>query len=308
MAKTKADDISGTDVLQAPQQETETQVLKVKENVGGTGRPTPHLPVTDVENRIFLLSNDKRRGTVSLDVEEDVIDPDTGKVRRMRLLRGAQTIWFDEQPPTVFPQSYVNKNILTLDFNKGQCIIPINEPMKIKAAELTMRNTANKKKYGAKAKAKDIYFYEWNPKEQNEKAIQEENDVIKAMQLAMTTPLSEMIPHAQYLNIQFADEMGVPLDEGALRAAYIRVAKNRAKQFLDSIHSPTVKVAHMVKKAIDGGKIDLGKQPGAAYWVDGGFISTLPQGRDAVAYLIEFAMTHGDANTAFLNQLRELTS
>lgn len=307
MAKKTADDISGTDVLQAPQQETEPQVL-VKENVGGKGSFTPTLPVTDVESRIFILSNDKRRGTVSLDVEEDVIDPATDKVRRMRLLRGAQTIWFDEQPPTVFPQSYVNKNTLSLEFNKGTCIIPINEPMKIKAAELTMRNVANKQKYGQRAKAKDIYFYEWNPKEQNEKAIKEEDDVIKAMGLAFNTPLAEMIPHAQYLNIQFQDEMGVPLDEPALRAAYIKVAKNRATQFLSSIHSPTVKVAHMVKKAIDTGKIDLGKQPGAAYWTDGGFISTLPEGRDAVAYLIEFAMTHGDANTAFSNQLRELTS
>jgi len=268
--------------------------------------PSFSLPITAQENRIFLLTNDKRRGTVSLDVEEDVIDPNTGKQRRMRLLRGAQSIWMDEQPPTVFPANYVAKNILTLEFNKGVCIIPINDPLKIQAAELSNRNIAVKKAMGALAKTKDIYFREWNPIEQNKAAIEEENDVISAMQLAMTTPIAEVIPHAQYLNIQFADEQGVPLDEQALRAAYIRVAKNKARQFLDSIHSPTVKIAHLVKKAIDSGKIDLGKQSGAAYWTDGGFISALPQGRDAVAYLIEFAMTHGESNTAFQNQLRTL--
>jgi hypothetical protein len=292
MAKATADTISDTEVLQAPQ--------PVKE-------PIKVAPLTEVENRIFILSNDKRRGTVSLDVEEDVIDPETGKVRRMRLLRGAQTIWFDEQPPTVFPQNYVNKNILNLEFNKGVCIIPVNEPQKIKAAELTNRNLATKKRNGLKAKTKDIYFYEWNPAEQNKKAIEEENDVIKAMQLAMTTPMEEVIPHAQYLNIQFADEQGVALNEQALRAAYIRKAKNDSRKFLDSIQSPTVKLAHMVRKAIDKGLIDLGKQAGAAYWTDGGFISALPQGRDAVEFLIEFAMIPGEANVMFANQLRELT-
>jgi len=40
----------------------------------------------------------------------------------------------------------------------------------------------------------------------------------------------------------------------------------------------------------------------------GGFISTIPQGRDAADYLIEFAMVHGEANTAFANQLREITT
>lgn len=295
MAKEKADTISGTDVLQAPQMKKENNL-------------SAFLPVTQQESRIFKLANDKRKGTVSLDVEEDVIDPQTGQQRRMRLLRGAQSIWLDEQPPLVFPQSYVNKNILTLDFDKGVLTIPINEPLKIKAAELTNRNLAVKKKMGARAKVKDIYFYEWNPIEQNEKLIKEEDDVIKAMQLAMTTPVDEMIPHAQYLNIQFVDEMGVPFNEQALRTAYIKRAKNDATRFLNSIQSPTVKIAHMVRKAIDKGLIDLGKQQGAAYWTDGGFISALPQGRDAIEFLIEFAMIPGEANTMFQNQLRELTT
>jgi hypothetical protein len=289
MAKKDVDNISGTDVLQAP-----PTVKKFSNNVQ--------------TNKILRLANDKRRGTVSLDVEEDTIDPETGRVRRMRWLRGAQSPWFDEQSPTVFPQSYVNKNTMMLQFDKGVCTIPMNDPMAIKVSELTMRNIANKKKYGDQAKAKDIYFYEWNPVEQNKIAIEEENEVIKAMQMASTTPVEEMVAHAQYLNIQFADEMGVGLDEEALRTAYIRKAKNEPKKFINSAKSPVVKMSHMVRKAIDNGLIDLGKQPGQAYWTDGGFISTLPQGRDAVEYLIEFAMTHGESNASFANQLRELTS
>ena len=143
MAKSTPDTISDTNVLQAPAQKATTVINQ-----------EPVLKRTEAVNRIFILSNDKRKGTVDLDVEEDVIDPATGKQRRMRLLRGAQTVWFDEQPPTVFPQSYVNKNIETLKFDKGICIIPINQPMHIKAAELTMRNVANQKKYKEQAMEK----------------------------------------------------------------------------------------------------------------------------------------------------------
>lgn len=290
MAKTQADTISN-DTLQAP------PPVKVSA-----------LPLTKAENRIFLLSNDKRRGTVSLDVEEDTIDPATGKVRRMRLLRGAQSIWFDEQPPTIFPKNYVDKNTLSLDFDGGRMIVPVREPLKILAAELTMRNVANQKKYGTEAKPKDYYFYEWNPVEQSKKDLITQDNIIKAMHLASTIPIEEIIPHAKYLNIQFQDEQGVELNPDSLRTAYSRVAMLQAEKFLQSIHSPIVKMAFTVKKAIDKGLIDLGKQPGTAYWTDGGFISALPQGRDAIEYLIEFAMTYGEDNTAFANQLRELTS
>jgi len=293
MKKDQPDTISDTEVLQAPEL-TESVFTPTTET----------LVSKKAVNRIFILSNDKRQGKVILDVEEDVIDPKTGRQRRMRLLRGANTIWFDEQPPSVFPKEYVAKNVECLEFDKGICIIPINKPMHLQAAELTMRNQSNQKKYKDQARPKDIYFYEWNPVELNQVAIAEENDVIKAMQLAMTTPIAEVIPHAKYLNIEFQDEMGVELDESALRNAYIRYAKNNAKKFLVSIQSPTVKVAHMVRRGINEGKIDLGKQPGAAYWVDGGFISALPEGRDAVEYLIEFAQLHGEDNANFSKQLR----
>jgi len=295
MAKEAADTISAPKA-QAPQQKVDFSSPVFKSDSA--------FKAPERVSRIFMLSNDKRLGKVIIDLEEDVIDPTSGKTRRMRLLRGAQSIWFDEQPPNVFPEKYVNKNILCLEFEKGQCIIPIHEKLKIQAAELSNRNTSNPKRVGAK----DIYFYEWNPVEQNKKAIDEENDIIKAMQLAMTVPLEEMVPHAKYLNIAFQDEQGIDFDEAALRAAYIRKAKNEADKFLKSVHSPVVKTTFMVQKAIANGQIDLGKQVGAAYWTDGGFITTLPEGKDAVDYLIEFAMLHGDASTEFMNQLRMLST
>ena len=291
MAKSRVDTITDTDVLEAPQMSENPPVES-------------SLKTVERDSRIFLLSNDKRQGTVIIDLEEEVIDPSTGKTRAMRLLRRAPSIWLDEQSAAQFPAAYVAKNVLTVTFTKGKCIIPMHEKLKLQAMDLSNRNTGNKKRIGAK----DIYFYEWNPLVENAKAIKEEDMVIKAMQLAMTTPLEEMIPHAAYLNIQFVDEQGVEFDENALRAAYIRKAKNEADKFLKSVHSPVVKMTFLVKKAIANGRIDLSQQPGTAYWQDGGFISVIPEGKEADEYLVQFGMTHGDANIAFANQLRELTS
>ena len=155
---------------------------------------------------------------------------------------------------------------------------------------------------------KDIYFYEWDPIKKAKEDAEEENMVIKAMQLSVNTSVEDMISHAQYLHVDFVDEMGVPLTEDSLRNAYMKKAKNEPKLFLNSFSSPIVKMAHKVRRAITEGKIDLGKQPNTAYWTDGGFISTLPMGRDAVEFLIEFAMLPGEQNTAFANQLKDLTS
>lgn len=290
MAKEIVDTITKTNVLEAPQKNNGESFAAIV---------TP--PKAD--SRIFRLSNDKRKGTVQLDLEEDVIDPATGKTRRMRVLRGAQSIWFDEQPPTVFPPDYVKKNVRTLDFNRGKCVVALYDHLLIKAAELSNRNTGNKNKQGHK----DIYFYEWNPTEMSAKAMQDEEEVIKAMGVAFNSKMDEIIPHAQYLGLSFQDEMGQQLNPDAIRASYIKTAKNHAKRFLTSLHSPTVQIAHKIRKASAEGKIDLGRQPGAAYWTDGGFITALPEGRDAIDFLIEFAMLPGDTNAAFANQLREMT-
>ena len=48
------------------------------------------------------------------------------------------------------------------------------------------------------------------------------NAVIKAMQLAMTTPLEEMIAHASYLNIPSSDEMGLFRGESPARWIQLR--------------------------------------------------------------------------------------
>lgn len=306
MATKTADTISAT--AQAPQTgngiftDTISDLSQAPETETVSNIPKSMLKPVKRDSRIFMLSNDKRQGNVIIDLEEVVYDPATKKRRAMRIVRRAPSIWLDEQPASTFTAEMVRRNVLAVTFNRGRATIPVHEEHILQAMELSNRNLSNPNRTGIK----DIYYTEWNPTVENAKAIKEEDEVMQAMKLAFEAKESEMIQHASYLNIPFVDEQGVPFDEAALRAAYTRFAKNNAKKFLTSIQSPTVKVAYTIRKAQDNGKLDLGLQPGAAYWQDGGFITAIPEGRDAVEYLIEFAMTHGEANQRFADQLKAL--
>ena len=266
----------------------------------GSGKKKLAPPTRD--SRIFRLNSDKRKGNVYITGTEDVYDPETKKIRRARLLRGAESMWQDQQ--TNFAKEHVAKNQLSIEFVNGVSVIPIREKLKLRFLELSARNINNPHK--EEMPAKDIYYYEWDPIAQSKAGLHEQDLIIKALQLAKDTSVDDMVAHAQYLNVDFHDVMGVPLDEESLRLAYSRMAMAYPKKFIDSLNSPVVKRAHLIRRAIHDGKIDLGKQPNMAYWVDGGFITAVPEDRDSVEFLIEYSMLPGDKNVAFAKQLNDL--
>lgn len=270
--------------------------------------PTNSIPPKAIQrdNRIFILANHKKKGTVIIDLTDDVVvkDPITGitKTRRMRLIRGAQSIWQDEQKD--LPKEHVAKNQVTLTFDRGRCIIPIHETLKIEAALISNRNTDNQNRVGHK----DIYFYEWNPAKLNAIEEEKQSKIIEAMQIASTASMEDVKPHALYLGVAVNDEMGIALSDGAIRTGYSKKAMNEPEKFLKSIHSPVVKMAHLVRRALSEGKIDMGRQPNQAFWTDGGFICSVPSEREQVEFLTEFAMVSGEANSRFAEQLRNFFS
>ena len=261
--------------------------------------PKQRFSVPKQENIIYRL-NEERQGTVNVVCQEMVLDSATGQSRLARLLRGATSIWFDEQEQ--FSKEYVGKNQIKMTFERGVCTIPVYEKSLLQFAELSNMNWDNPNRVGVKK----FYFTKWNPAAIAEQGIKDENDVIEAMQIAATAKIDDIIPHAQYMNIPFADEMGVPLDENSIRKEYMKAAKNEPSKFLKSIHSPLVSMAHKVRRAITEGKIDLGKMPNQAYWVDGGYICALPIGRDQTEFLIEYGQMQGERSMAFASQLNSL--
>ena len=270
-------------------------------------KPVQKFKVPDKVNRTFVLADGKKHGTYTIIAVEDVIDPKTNMPRRARLLRGANSIWMDEQQQFEKIKGYVEKNVLSLVFNKGRMDIPMGNSLKNQFTDVSNRNLDNPNR------RQDVvmkeYFKEWDTVKISEKALIQEELELEAIGIASRADIDSLIPHAHYLGVDFIDPMsGSPLDEKGIRTAYMRKAKADPKKFMNSIHSPVVQISHKIRRAIDGGKIDLGKIANQAFWVDGGFICVLPQGRNAIEYLTEFSQLQSDASNQFVYQLDNVTS
>lgn len=275
--------------------------------------PTQKFAVPKRENRVFILEGNKTKGTVTIMAVEDVIDPETvvknedgtwtGRPRRQRLLRGATSVWMDEQKQFETIKGYVEKNTLQLVFQKGSLVVPVGSTLLNQFINQSNRNLDNPYRQGI---PKEL-FREWDTDKQNEAALKAEEMEFEAMGIAASARIDDIIPHAQYLGVDFIDPMsGHSLDEKGIRTAYMRKAKVDPKKFMNSIHSPVVQISHKVRRGVEQGKIDLGREANQAFYSDGGFISVVPQGRNAIEFLTEFAQMQNEASKAFLFQLEQL--
>lgn len=272
--------------------------------------PKQRFNVPQQENRVFILEGNKKQGTVTIMGVEDVIDPKSitkenplGTPRRMRLLRGSTSLWMDEQKQYELIKGYVEKNTLSLVFQKGRLTVDVKNSMLNKYLDMSNRNLDNPLRQGIMKE----YFKEWNTAKQAQQDMDLEEKEFEAMGIAHTALIDDIVPHAHYLGVDFIDPIsGHPRDEQGIRREYVKKAKADPKKFLNSIHSPVVQTGYKIRKAIDAGLIDLGKQPGQAFWQDGGFISVVPQGRNAVEFLTEFAQMQNEASRQFVYQLGNL--
>lgn len=264
-----------------------------------------HYKVPEKVSRVFVLADGKKQGSYTIIAVEDVIDPVTKQPRRARLLRGANSIWMDEQQQFDRIKGYVEKNVLSLVFNKGRMEVPLHSKLKNQFIDVSNRNLDNPNRIGIMKE----YFKEWDSAKIAVAALAKEEREFEAMQVASTADINALIPHAHYLGVDFIDPVsGFALDEKGIRTAYMKKAKADPEKFLKSIHSPVVQISHKIRRAVEGGKIDLGRMLNQAFWVDGGFISIIPQGRNAIEYLTEFSQLQSDASNQFVYQLDNITS
>jgi len=251
---------------------------------------------------IFKLVDTKKRGRVHLDNVSDVLNPDTNKIERMRLLTGVASLWLKDQKD-ITPE-YVRDNKPRLIFEDRFMRIAADDLNALEFVRKTNNCVDNRKR---RPGGRNDYF-EWNPQKQEEAALQKEMDEIEVMQLAMEQPMEKLLKHAQFLGVAFVNEMGERKTDSGIRTEYIIKAKKLPKLFKESLGSKEVEVNWMVKKAILDGKIDLGKQVGQAHFAAGGFISQIPPGKPALKYLVELALTESTEGRDFLNKLQKHTT
>lgn len=283
--------ISQSDSLLATQPEKTIdlvfQEIKAKLSLTPAGRKTV----------IFKLRNTPN-GKVHLDGIDDVYDPETKTMRRIRLVRGVSEIWQDKQEK--LDPKYVEKNRISLTFIQGGLVCDETKDAHIiMAARLMNANEGNDYKLPGKKRT----FYEWDPAAQEKEAFAKELLEIEVVELAMSQPIEKMKKHALFLNVNITDERGDIRSEQGIKVLYVRKAKEDPKKFKETLDSPEVEIKYVLRRAIIDGKLDISTT--SIKWAKGGQICKLPHGREALDYLVEFALLPQDESKDFLDRLQK---
>jgi hypothetical protein len=257
-----------------------------------------------VKYHIFKLVNNTRQGGVHVPGIDDVINPATGKVERVRLLAGVDTIWVKEQKDLT--PEYIKNNQRSLQFIRGSKIlrIPDYDHTALEFARITKHNIGSpSNKTGS-----NFEFYEYNPAKEQEEALRREELEIEMAILAKGMPLEKMRKHAAFLGLRLIDDLGIPKTEDGIRREYMVYAKRNPAYFQKTADSKEVELAWLVKRAILDSKIEIGREPGKIYWANGGgLIGVVPRTENPERYLVNLALTNSEEGAAFKDQLQKIS-
>ena len=261
-------------------------------------------PSSETRYHIFKLVDTKKKGGTYIPNIDDVINPETGKEERMRLLSGVQSIWIKDQK-NVEPD-YIKQNAKSLAFPRGaKCLrIPDWDTTSLEFARLCRHNIGNpNRKTGSK-----FEFFEYDPAKQAREALEKESLEIDMAIIARELDEVTLKKYASFLKITMHDELGEMKTIDSLRKELMLYAKRNPVEFRDLVNnkSKEVEINYLIKKAILSAKIDVGSQPGRVFWSNGGgLIGVIPQKRQALDYLTELALTNTEEGRQFQKQLKD---
>ena len=261
-------------------------------------------PTTETRYYIFKLVDTNKKGGTYIPNIDDVINPETGKEERVRLLSGVESIWVKDQKG--LDQDYIRQNAKSLSFPRGaKCLrIPDWDTTALEFARICRHNIGNpNRKSGSK-----FEFFEYDPARQAKEAYERESLEIDMAIIARELDEVTLKKYISFLKITMHDELGEPKTIDSLRKELMMYAKRNPFLFRDLINnkSAEVEISYMIKKAIISAKIDIGSQPGRAFWSNGGgLIGIIAPNRQALDYLTELALTNTEEGRTFQKQLKE---
>lgn len=258
-------------------------------------------PETENDYVIFKLVNSNKKGGTYLPNVDDVINPETGREERIRLLTGVSSIWLKDQKDLTI--DYIRQNGKSISFPRGQkCLrIPKRDKTSLEFANICRWNIKNGKM------GSSFDFFEYDPAKQAEEAM-----VLEELELEMAMKVKDMEDsmvkmYALFVGLKLNDEVGELKPPKLLKKDLMMYAKRNAPYFQKLIgdRSREVQVNFLVKKAINGAFIDIGSTAGKAFWSNGGgLIGIIPQTRKAPEFLTELALTNNEEGRQFLKQLQ----
>jgi hypothetical protein len=259
---------------------------------------------TETRYHIFKLVDTNKKGGTYIPNIDDVINPETGKEERIRLLSGVESIWVKDQKG--LDADYIKQNAKSLAFPRGaKCLrIPDWDKTALEFARICRHNIGNpNRKTGSK-----FEFFEYDPAKQAKEALERESLEIDMAIVARELDEVTLKKYASFLKITMHDELGELKTIDSLRKELMLYAKRNAFLFRDLINnkSKEVEITYLIKKGILSAKIDVGSQPGRAFWANGGgLIGVIPSKRQALDYLTELALTNTEEGRTFQKQLNE---
>ena len=257
-----------------------------------------------VKYHVFKLVSNTRKGGVHVPGIDDVINPETGKMERVRLLSGVDTIWLKQQKD-ITPE-YAKNNLRSLSFVRGTKILRIPEwdHTALEFARLTRHNIGSpSNKTGS-----HFEFYEYNPAREQEEMLRREEMEIEMAILAKGVDVEKMRKHAAFLGLRLIDELGMPKTDDGIRREYIIYAKRYPDYFQKTVESKEVELSWSIKRAILDGKIEIGREPGRVYWANGGGLigSFSVKNESAEKYLLNLATTNSEEGRIFKERLQQI--
>lgn len=258
--------------------------------------------LSQVKYHVFKLVNNTRKGGVYLPNIDDVFNPETKKVERMRLLSGISSVWLKDQEKLT--PEYIRNNGRSPHFIRGTRLlqVPEHDETMLTFMRLSSHNIGSKSK-----KAGSPYsFYEYDAALEEKRAFEREDFEIEMAIKAKGASADEMKKHASFLGIRLVNDLGLPKTEDGIRSEYTRYARKNPDYFEKTFKSKEVEIGWLVRKAIMDTLIEINREPGKIHWANGGgIISAIPQQTEPVGYLVELAMTNSDDGKRFLEHLQK---
>lgn len=251
---------------------------------------------------IFRLLKKKKGRTYVDGVCDGVRNPKTGRIERIWLLNGADSIWQSELTELFKDPEYKRRNRRSLIFEDGICRIKVSDERALEYARVNIHNVQDRRVGNGK-----FDYYEYNAAQEQQERLKKQmlkiNMVIKAKEM----PEDKMIKLASYFGILPYDELGVLKGPDGMRSELMLRADTQPEEFEKHIDSREVEISYLVKRAIIDTKISVDPGTGNAMWSNGGgSICKIPQLRKHYEYLTELAMTNSNEGKQFLQQLQSL--
>lgn len=284
----------------------QTVVSKMQKDISGLVKfDAKNPPKDDPDWVIFKLVDTNKKGGVYLPSIDDVIDPRTGQVERIRLLAGVPTIWQKEQKD-VSPE-YVKKNLRNIEFPRGIKIrrVAKHDKTLLEFLRMTNANVGNVNRIGSSRF--EIYEYDFAAAEKE--AYERENFELEMAILAKQADPKKMWKHAAFLGIRLINDLGERKSDDGVRKEYVMYAKRNPDYFKRTMDTEQIEVSWLVRKGIADSLIEVHREPGKAFWAQGGgMIAVMPKGANPQDYLTELAMTNNEEGRNFKEQLKKVVS